>query len=59
MLIICCYNLNVWALELSDFPIAKDNKVEVGQSCLRFTVSGREGVGDDIKALAFNDGSVP
>lgn len=51
--------MNVWALELSDFPIAKDNKVEVGQSCLRFTVSGREGVGDDIKALAFNDGSVP
>ena len=51
--------MNVWGGELSDFPIAEDNKVEVGQFSLRSTVSGNERVGPDIKALALSDGIVP
>lgn len=51
--------MNVRGGNSSHSPIAEDNKAEVGQSRLRVTVTGKERVGPDIKALAFNDGSVP
>lgn len=50
--------MKVWGGEASDFPIAEDIRGWT-ESCLRYTVSGKERVGPAVKTLAFSDSSVP